>query len=127
MTRWREVLVLGWTFFAISSLLPAVEDGTELMLGWEAFRLALTGAGGIFGVFSAVSNLAMLATLAYGRVSRRARWPVAVMGGAGVFNGGYWMWWITLEDAEGMAVLAGYFVWVLSFLLVAVAYGMRCK
>ena len=127
MTRWREALVIGWTFFAISYMLPAVADSTELLLGWEAFWLALTGAGGILGVFSAVSNVVMLSTLAFERVSRRARWPVASMGGAGVFNCGYWMWWMTLEDAGGVAPQAGYFIWVVSFLMVAIAYWMRRK
>lgn len=127
MIRWSEVLVIGWSFFAMSYLLPALADGTELMLGWEAFWLALTGAGGMLGVFSAVSNVLMLTTLAHGRVSRRARWPVAVMGGAGVFNCGYWMWSIALEDAGGIALQAGYFIWVLSFLMVAIAYWMRRK
>lgn len=67
----------------------------------------------------------MVATAFHRKWSARARWPGIVLAGAAAFNLGYWLWWIA--DDGGSALEIGYYVWVASFALVAVAFRLRAQ
>ena len=100
-------------------------QGTDLTPGWEAFLFALFGWGGILGIASALTNLLMVATGFHGRWSPRARWPAIALAAAGALNLAYWLWWVA--DHGESALEIGYYVWVASFALAAIAFRLRCR
>lgn len=110
---------------ALGSGSSLMAQGADLTPGWEAFLYALFGWGGILGIASALTNLLIPATGFHRKWSARARWPVTVLAAATVFNLGYWLWWMA-DDGES-ALQIGYYLWVASFALVAIAFRLRWR
>lgn len=100
-------------------------QGTDLTPGWEAFLFALLGWGGILGIASALTNLLMPASAFHRKWSARARWPVVALAAAALFNLGYWLWWVADDGASALEI--GYYAWVASFALVAIAFRLRAQ
>lgn len=129
----KLVLPLAALVYVIAWLTPVVDGGTTLaeggVPGWEAFRVALspvwpyqdlevsTWYWGILTVASALTNIVFLAALAHlvwrPAVSRRAvAWASEV---AFVIN---CLWFISGDRGT---LRLGYYLWVASFALLAVA------
>ncbi len=118
--------VLGW-------VLPVIDDDSRVYRGFHAFRVALSpiwpyeqfrmpyGYLVWLSVASAFTNLLFVAMALYlwPRLTRAAgsRFAVFVLGAAALLN---LHWTFTMEDnAADLAI--GYYVWVLSFVLLLLA------
>ena len=141
--RWRRLLTVGLAMFAVSWFLPALADygaspprapdGTvlprqvDLVIGWEAFRFALTHFAGIAGMLSALTNVLMLVVgiRVYRKRAPDARWAFPLMAAATAVNSLYWPYWVISEDGLGLRV--GYVLWTASFALVAIALWLCAR
>jgi hypothetical protein len=129
-----KLLILGaWTLFLIAWFLPAVkpqQDFTKPILGWKAFRLAACGVISCDGVefqtrhHAALAGASAITTVIFlcsplvvlrGSQSLR-RWSVWIAVAAFLLN----MHWIVTFGDQRSALSIGYFLWLLSFFLLAV-------
>lgn len=130
---WRWLVRAGWAVYALAFFLPVAKYGITLgqasfkdglLPGIEAFILALTGAGGVAGTFSALTNLVMLLT--FGRISDAGRSRVGLLAAltlaAVVLN----LWWLVAVDHVS-DLYAGYYAWVMSFELVGTGLLLRAR
>jgi len=131
MTRPNLFILVAWTCHAASWFLPAAKglDFNVVVPGWKAFRLAACGVFPCEGIeFQTVHHLVLatvsvITTLLFlcspwivlrgSRSLRRfAAWIVAV---AFLFN----THWIFTFGSERAELMIGFFLWWLSFLLLA--------
>ncbi len=130
---WRRLVRTGWAVYALAFLLPVARYGITLgqgdfhdglLPGIEALLLALKGAGGVTGIFSALTNLVMILT--FGRISDAGRSRVgmlaALMLAATVLN----LWWLVAVD-QVSDLYAGYYAWLASFELVGTGLALRAR
>jgi hypothetical protein len=130
---WRRLLRAGWLVYAIAFFLPVARNGITLgemnlheglLPGIEAFLLAFRGAGGVVGIFSALTNVVMLMT--FRRISDAGRdrvWLLtALMLTATVLN----LWWL-FEVDHVSELYAGYYAWLASFGITGTALAMRAR
>jgi hypothetical protein len=134
MKKSNLFILVAWTLHLISWFLPAVKPQPELFTrpipGWKAFRLAacgvipcegiefqtrhhavLAGASAITTVFFLCSPWLILR----GSQSLR-RWSAWITAAAFLLN----MHWIVTFGDQRSALAIGYFLWLLSFFLLAV-------
>lgn len=128
---WRRLIRTGWLVYAVSFFLPVAHYGITLfsledggLPGIEAFLLALRGAGGVAGVFSALTNLVMVLT--FRRIADAGRGRVgllaALMIAATIMN----LWWLVEVDPVS-DLYAGYYAWLSSFGLVGTGLALRAR
>ncbi len=130
---WRRLVRAGWVVYAAAFFLPVARYGITLfdvslhdglLPGVEAFLLALTGAGGVSGIFSALTNFIMVAT--FWRIAdagRNRTWLSAtLMTVATVLN----LVWLFQVD-QGSDLFAGYYAWLSSFGLVGAGLTLRAR
>jgi hypothetical protein len=133
MKKANLFILAAWTLYLIAWFLPAVkpqQDFTKPIPGWKAFRLAACGAIPCDGVefqtrhhavlagASAITNLIFLCSpwlILRGSQSLR-RWSVWIAVAAFLLN----MHWIVTFGDQRSALAIGYFIWLLSFFLLAV-------
>jgi hypothetical protein len=134
MTRAKALWICAVIANALAWALPVIDDDTRVYRGFHAFRVALSPfwpyeefhlpAGYLvwLSVASALTNLLFIGMAVYlwrKVASGMARSRVAVfsLGAAALLN---LHWTFTMEDsAQDLAV--GYYVWVLSFVLLLLA------
>lgn len=129
MKRTTMALAVAACFYVLSWFVPVVADQESAVPGWEAFRVALSpiwpyrGAGGgssfwdVLGVISALSNLWFVLSFAL-----HAFFP---MKSRGVVFGGLVVaalvntFWLLLADIGDLRI--GYYLWLGSFVILALA------
>ena len=113
--------MVGWLLFFISFFLPTVRG---IASGWEAFYFAFI-AGKLFHFTSALSNIPMLLTpLALQLKSKKLNVAMSIiMIAATLLNS---LWYIKFPE-ERRDLQAGYFLWVTSFAIVAIAITLRAR
>jgi hypothetical protein len=133
MTRPNLFILVGWMCHVTSWFLPAAKapDFSVVVRGWKAFRLAACGVlpcegiefqGMIYAVLATISVITTLFFILYSpwvvlRGTRNVQKSSAWFAGAAfVFNSH----WIVIFGAQGALLMIGYFLWWLSFLLLAV-------
>ena len=130
---WRRLLRLGWVAYAVAYFLPVARYGITLgqgdfheglLPGIEALWLALTGAGGVVGILSALTNAIMLATFWKVADAGKSRtWLLTVlMLSATVLN----LCWLVIVDTPA-DLFAGYYTWLASFGLVGAGLALRAR
>lgn len=127
MNAMRVVLLAAIVAHALGWWLPVVDD----YRGWQAFRVAMSplwpyerfriepGLLLVLSVASALTNAlfaALVATLAVGG-ARRARLVLFGAAGAALLN----LHWPISMGAQRAELADGYFVWVISFVLLTLA------
>jgi hypothetical protein len=130
---WRLLVRTGWAVYGLAFFLPVARYGITLgqgdvhdglLPGVEALLLALKGAGGITGIFSALTNLVMFLT--FRRITEAGRSRVgllaALMLAATVLN----LWWLFAVD-QASDLYAGYYAWLASFELVGTGLALRAR
>ena len=110
-------LAVGWLLFVLSFFLPVAEGYS----GWGALLVSLGEGFPSYAFFSGLSNLVMLATplVLVWKAPRFGRNLGFVVLIAAVFNL-YWVVAFLLDGSFGDLGI-GYYVWWLSFVVVAVA------
>ena len=130
---WRRLLTAGWVMFAVSWFLPVHHYGITLgqtdvhegiLPGFQAFLLALQGAGGPVGVLSALTNLAMAAT--FWRIRDAGRSRVAVLAALLLTSVALNLFWLFWAD-QPSDLLAGYYAWTGSFGIVGSGLLLRAR
>lgn len=133
MKRARLLIFGAWLIFAAAWFLPVTNDGARFpdgLPGWEAFRAALspvwpyisspfTGIGAVAAVLSAVTTILFIvgSPLVWWRGSRSVRRVSAwVAVGAFVLDAH----WYFFYGRGQSGLMIGYFVWWVSFLVMAV-------
>jgi hypothetical protein len=129
---WRRLLRLGWVAYAVAYFLPVVRYGHTFkdifihgdLPGFEAVWLALTGAGGVVGILSALTNAAMLATLwKISDAGRNRTWLLTVlMMSATILN----LCWLFIVDTPA-DLFAGYYTWLASFGVAGAGLALRAR
>ena len=133
MTRLNLFVLVSWMCQLTSWFLPAAKapDFSVVVPGWKAFRLAACGVlpcegiefqGMIYAVLATISVITTLFFILYSpwvvlrgtrTVQKSSAW---VAGAAFVFNAH----WIVIFRAQGALLMIGFFLWWLSFLLLAI-------
>lgn len=124
-----KVIGTGWWLYTASWFIQVVKDGTTLsqggLPGWEAFRTALflegvsaSPATKVWMVSSALTNFIMIASLVILRtksdgLKRALPWLFVL---AAILN----MWWIGTFGSDRGDLRAGYYLWCVSFFVVAI-------
>ena len=126
-------ILVAWTLHLIAWFLPAVkpqQDFTKPILGWKAFRLAACGVISCDGIefqtrhhavlagASAITTVFFLCSpwlILRGSQSLRL-WSAWITVAAFLLN----MHWIVTFGDQRSALAIGYFLWLLSFFLLAV-------
>ncbi len=134
MKRATILLAIAAFLYVLSWLMPVVDGGTTLsdggLPGWEAFRVALApiwsyeGLAGdkwwsdLLSVLSALTNIAFLAATAV-----LASWPQRFRRGifwslvsATIINA---LWFVLSAERGDLSI--GYYLWLSSFIVLAVA------
>jgi hypothetical protein len=132
MRKLSPLVVLGWFVFALAWFLPVIENGKRLsdgvLPGWEAFAVALDVHGELHGDdwgpvsaaiarLSAITNFLMFGSMVFlaRRRGQAAAWLAWSFTAAMVIN----LWWASGADRQDL--LWGYWLWMGSFALVAIA------
>lgn len=123
------VIGTGWFLYSASWFIQVVKDGTTLsqggLPGWEAFRTALflegvsaSPATKVWMVTSALTNFILLSSLAVFRTRSDGFKPVLpwLMVLAAILN----TWWIITFGNDRADLRAGYYLWLVSFYVVAI-------
>jgi hypothetical protein len=133
MTRAKAVWICAVVANALGWALPVIDDDNRVYRGFHAFRVALspfwpyeefhvpTGYFTWLSIASALTNVLFVAIAVYlwPRVARSVGSRVAVfaLGAAALLN---LHWTVTMQDsADDLAI--GYYVWVMSFVLLLLA------
>ena len=130
----RKILIVGLFTYVVAWFLPVITSGTTLasgrLPGWEALRLALVPIvpyhgftssmswGSVFSVISGLTNLLMVggAFILLRTAGPAPRFLSVSLAAAAALN----TWWY-FEGSLRADLLIGYYMWVLSFFIVAVA------
>lgn len=127
---WRRLLKLGWVMFALAFFLPVHRYGDTLfhtslsdglLPGIQAFLVALF-QDGTLGAASALTNFVMLATM--WRIGDRARPALLALAGATGVAFFLNIVWMTSDLTD---LRPGYFLWWVSFGLVAAGLALRAR
>jgi len=130
----KRLIQIGFLIWAVAWFLPVHESGSALpdtLPGWEAVRLALspiwpvegieTGSwvNALLSVLSAFTNLVVLVAMLRPSQSgaRRARRMAVALTGAVLINA-HWF----LLSGERFDLRVGYYLWWLSFVLLALGF-----
>jgi hypothetical protein len=133
MRKSNLFILVAWALHVTSWFLPAAKapDFSVIVPGWKAFRLAACGVlpcegiefqSRIYAVLATISVITTLLFMVYSpwlvlrgtrTMQRASAWFV---GAAFVFNSH----WIVIFGAQGAFLMSGYFLWWLSFLLLAI-------
>jgi hypothetical protein len=133
MTRAKALWICAVAANALGWALPVIDDGNRVYRGAQAFRVALSplwpyesfhipsGYLMWLSIASALTNAVFVACAAYlwplvGR-SAGSRVAVYVLGAAALLN---LHWTFTMKDSADDLTI-GYFVWVLSFVILLLA------
>jgi hypothetical protein len=138
MSRFKAAFTVGVLAYVAAWFLPVVKDGTTLLEGglpgWEALRVALAPIimndnitydkwwGGALSVLSGLSNLLLLSAVFLLRGRQRAVPPLLAPAllSVAILNT---HWFVLNSDRGDLRV--GYYLWMLSFFLVALAARSR--
>jgi hypothetical protein len=128
------VMGIGWFLYTASWLFPVDKYGTTLsegrLPGWEAFLTALFPVGSsaslaikVWMVSSALTNFIMLSSLGIlgtrsDGFKRVQPWLLVL---AGILNTG----WLILFGSERADLRAGYYLWCVSFFVIAVGCFLK--
>ena len=121
MKRVNRTLVFGWFTYAIAWFVPVHEHGSSLrdgwLPGWQAAVGCFFGDLGIFGIVSSATNFIMLWTVVWVVFATRRGLAIgaASCAAAAVLNAV----WIILFLSDGGGLRAGYYLWSVSFAIVA--------
>jgi hypothetical protein len=133
MRKSNLFILAAWALHVTSWFLPAAKapDFSVIVPGWKAFRLAACGVlpcegiefqGMIYAVLATISVITTLFFILYSpwvvlRGTRTVQKSSAWFAGAAfVFNAH----WIVIFRAQGALLMIGFFLWWLSFLLLAI-------
>lgn len=130
---WRRLVRTGWVVYILAFFLPVARYGITLgqgdfhdglLPGIEAFLLALKGAGGVAGIFSALTNLVMIST--FRRISDAGRSRVGLLAALVLAATALNLWWLFAVD-QVSDLYAGYYAWLASFELVGTGLLLRAR
>jgi len=130
---WRRLLKAGWLLFAVSFFLPVARYGITLgsgsfedglLPGIQALLIAMSGAGGVLGVLSGLTNLVMGAS--FWRIEDANRLRTRVLASLATLAAVLNLCWLVLGD-DPSGLYAGYFTWLASFGVVGTGLWLRSR